>query len=394
MAARARVGGRQRQREASRLPLCDSHNDVYLAEDGTSYMKGAGARRAPCADRPHARPTAQQEALLRLTYEQPGLDRDLARRKLVDWAAAPRARVYVGIGSERQFGCPDEDLVSVIHQRLGAGSLGEVYDACTPDGCGFVVKVQRQSRDPRADPGQREVAMSRLITADRKSADIIVPILGARACGGLFLTLSPKWDMDGEKLGAAQYEAEFKLPATPEGCGQDVQMLLYTESQLRQFFLLARRLTALGVAHGDLKPDNYLYKIAEDRLAVTDLGFAGKFGTPYPPLWGFSRNDAHCEDDMTPEAARYANTWQILFRFATYRAVLVAVGDPARRPLDLRLFAGLSADFARDLPDAARAAIAGACGAVQPDVARGLRAASRDRAREFAHLPPYYLTDA
>jgi len=347
--------------------------------------------------------TEQQNALLALVHPKEDRERDRARRELVLASAIPR-RVYVAIGSEMQFGCPDEKLVALIRQQLGKGSLGTVYDACSPEGnCRFVLKVQLSGGTPETDPGPREVAISNIIMSKRANQDIIVPVLDSRRCQNLFLTKYDKWDMDGEKLGAKQWEAQFKLSAS-RGGGEDgsgekqIDYLLYTEHQMQQFFVLAHRLTAIGIAHGDLKPDNYLYKAGKDgepdRLAIADLGFSGSYdyGQRYMPLWGFSRGDAHCPDVMTLDAARFANTWQILFRFGTYAAVIVAIGDPSRPPLEYRLFEGLGQDYERDLPNSARAALHRTCTAVVKSTSQAARSDAAARRKAFAHFKPYFLT--
>lgn len=115
--------------------------------------------------------------------------------------------------------------------------------------------------------------------------------------------------------------------------------LVYNEGQLMDMLLIADQLDNLGVVHGDLKPDQFLYRGDRKEMCVTDFGLAFTFGwtedVEDPEGMFNCPNIRVAGERISSAAARYINRWQLDNFLRVWHTYIV---DNER---SVRLFAGL-----------------------------------------------------
>ena len=404
-AERAGGGSRPgRAQEGENDSPCEWSRKLYRTADGRTYTL-RGTKRDYCRDAAadvaeKARSKNPEAVMLFSKLERivqaalPGVTQRDEAREHQSRRPWPRA-VYIGLNLQTDLGCRDPAMLALRVQRaIKSGAFGSVYEACREAACRWVVKIQLDR--PSAE---REIAMARLLKDQH-----VVAEMGAHELCGLspptYVLLYDRWDMDGEALGKLQFEQVFG--AKPELGESRDSLLLYTERQLRMFFGLALRLTQLGVTHGDLKLDNFLYRVADDQLRITDLGLAGNWapalaadgrpgrGPPIKPIWGFTALNRRCGGGTVPRALHDGvNLWQLELILLSYPGVIVALQDECGRTVDFVRFAGMAPDVLRP---SLLAAIDSACPQPNDELEEQLAVAARVRRDLGGLLEDYYIT--
>jgi hypothetical protein len=152
----------------------------------------------------------------------------------------------------------------------------------------------------------------------------------------LFLLALERWDGDMASRGAAQWDRDGRHLAQGKQGGVNV---LYSTDQIDDMFVIAKRLDELGVVHGQMAPQHFLWRQKRDTadidLVVTDFSQATSFG------WSSQLFQCPAQDtddgQVPPQLRGYFNQWQLASALAKYANtwVLVAKGKLAR-------FAGLN----------------------------------------------------
>ena len=240
---------------------------------------------------------------------------------------------------------------------LGSGGMGQVHEACRVDECDacrtsgercrYAIKVADLTEDDATGgaieaAAYRDVFFLNYLANKRVDGERIVPVLydawiQKRTVGSGFSSLSSlrhkryfyivmeRFDGDMAHLAharalARERDPQMHSPRSPLGRGErktralrahDVKEVreragremttIYTEGELRRMFRIAAQ---MGVLNGDIKPDQYLYRVKETdgkatdggnataaethTIVITDFGFAGLGGNPKREAsWGW-----------------------------------------------------------------------------------------------------------
>lgn len=163
---------------------------------------------------------------------------------------------------------PAEFKMTEPRVLLGKGVFGRVFlveDAHeTKSGRSYAAKwVKVRNKWERAGT-LREIDFLRELERIQPSPRIAPKLLAWREChkgdekrNSITMVLE-RFDSDGKKL--------FRRVGG---------RVVIDEAHLLQMFKIALILDELGIVHGDLKPDQYLYNQRLDRLVLADFGFAG-----------------------------------------------------------------------------------------------------------------------
>jgi hypothetical protein len=201
---------------------------------------------------------------------------------------------------------------------LGAGVYGSVFRSCDGAGnCPYVTKVVDAKERPTAD---REIYFLRLL-ADSSVVPKLVRHWVCEVDKASYLTLER---FDGDITDLVRNNVAEHVPSR---WGDTVACVL-TAFQLNRIYEIAVELSNRRVLHGDLKLDNFLYRVADRRLVVSDFGLSGflypRFGD-VAPKQGFT-SAAHSCADISTHFREYFNVWQLEAHLVSIGTVIVAPG--------------------------------------------------------------------
>jgi predicted Ser/Thr protein kinase len=369
----ARRGGAIDHREEDQMmDDCPSYAAIRETKDGRSYTlkrfnvngRTSKVRRQFCRERKGARIAVgdhspavltQGEHILEATFDpRSSSDRNELDRIRHQFRGNPIKHLWLGVS--------DDDLKCWQHRpmdyryghQIGRGSFGTVHEACKDNNCKFVLKISFFTDDFDRQVAEREISVMQQLN----DSGVTAKLLKWKMCGDRAMMLMEKFNMSAEQLGKQQYEQFFgKEAAVIKGS------LLFTDRQIQAMFALALQLSSLGVSHGDLKMDNIMYLVDEDRFVVIDFGFTGTyktFGKKYwAGRWGFTHAMGCDQQKIVPQhLVGSANVWQLLTDLGTYPIVLIALETPSsstttdaggRRVNEIQLLAGLGPRFAKIL---------------------------------------------
>jgi len=156
-------------------------------------------------------------------------------------------------------------------------------------------------------------------------------------------TLLEKWDGDMAFLGEQR---------------TGLRSFAFTKSELIAMFRLAILLGELGVVHGDLKPDQFLFRNQGKDVVIADFGFAGGKGYKYENAflgWPSQAKVLNCPPAFTPLKCpgvcdtknmyvgycQYQNLMQLESSLLLIETFILEEGKQALGKSDLTKFAGL-----------------------------------------------------
>lgn len=142
---------------------------------------------------------------------------------------------------------------------LGGGTYGKVYLVQDQSNNTYAMKVLEDIKMGTRDQYFLRILDNQLVDGAKMTPKFIDSYI----CGKVLNIIMDVYNGDMQALGKAN--AISKL-------GNDTY-LLYTREHLLRMFRIATRLGQLGIFHGDLKPNQYLYN--DTNIVVTDFGFAG-----------------------------------------------------------------------------------------------------------------------
>lgn len=383
-----RVPGKKRgQKSTLKRRFCRERN---LVKKSSSAKSSRSFKHSPQV-------LEQGEYILEKTLQP----RNASDRKELDklrheFRAHPAKHVWLGVTSS-ELDCWDQKFSGYnIGQAIGKGSFGTVHEACRQSNCRYVLKISYFEDAYDREVAAREIAVMQQLN----DSGITARLINAKMCSDKALMLMERYDMSADELGERQYTKMF-------GRGSDVLRgsLLFTDSQIRQLFELAVKLSALGVHHGDLKLDNILYRVAEDRFVIIDFGFTGTYrpvatggtnGAAEPLLtgrWGFTHAMGCSQHKPVPQhLVPYSNVWQLTVDLGVYPLVLIAVDDPVTRKVkEIRLLVGLGPRFAKILTREAIHEIQKQCPEPKGELWQSRKEFSRMREILLQRIQPFFV---
>jgi hypothetical protein len=173
--------------------------------------------------------------------------------------------------------------------KLGQGNHGEIVAACKNADCKYVLKISNL-QDPTSNPAndrlqsQKDVYFLNLLKNARVNGSRMVP------------TLYDHWTctfdgMEHSFIVVDRWDSDMQALSIKNGLKARAPGKLYTKNELLRMFRIGYALGALGVVHGDLKPNQYLQRNNGNEIVITDFGFAGGAATPYVAEMGWSGHD-------------------------------------------------------------------------------------------------------
>ncbi|CAH6418971.1 Hypothetical protein POVN_LOCUS697 [uncultured virus] len=213
---------------------------------------------------------------------------------------------------------------------LGAGSFGEVYPACKtaaaendPTRCNYVVKLNAISKEYQQIQARIDYTMlfslqdRKWLNSAGKVLDLVPRVYNAWLCldekfaPNSFSFALDRWD--GDLLALA--EKQHGLLKTNKLSQRGGTNYIYTLQQFADMLLIAQALDQMDVIHGDLKPNQFLYKDGGTTICVSDFGGTNTYG------WGQVRltcPDVRSTADLIPGNLRSNfNRWQLVTYLAT-----------------------------------------------------------------------------
>lgn len=337
----------------------------------------------------------QGEFVLEKTFRESGDDdgrseddeRELDKLRR-EFRTKPFRTVWLGVNST-ELKCWDERFKNYQYGlQLGKGSFGSVHEACKGNNCRYVLKISIFADDFDKEVAEREIA----IMEQLNDSGITPKLLNSKMCADKALMLMERFDMSAEQLGKQQYERFF-------GKGADVLKgsLMFTDKQIQQMFNLAMRLSWMGISHGDLKLDNLMYLLQEERFVVIDFGFTGTYQTHkgkfWDGRWGFTHAMGCSQQRPVPkELVPFVNVWQLILDLSTWPVVLVAIEDPQTKNVtEIRVLAGLGPKFKHTLNPHALKLIQKDCPHPRGDLYRGFKDFQHIRKTLLRKLQPYWV---
>lgn len=184
--------------------------------------------------------------------------------------------------------------------EIRKGSFGKVYILCEASLCKKVIKIVRL-KSPEEEYEFREEA--RILRAARGVAP---KLYESFECAGYGFLVMERFS--GDMAEKARKRAQKKRRAVE----------VYSESEFLRMFQLVAELTRLGIVHGDLKPEQFLYR--GNKIVLGDYGAAG-FVSDGKETTAYLGSPSSCDksgDELPVEDAafaRYFNLWQLARSF-------------------------------------------------------------------------------
>jgi len=192
----------------------------------------------------------------------------------------------------------------ILNDPLGKGSFAEVFNVCKDYSCQYVAKIVDFTRPPGPDIMMaifnREVYFNQLLN----NSGLVPQFYGAWTCDNKGYVISELFDCNMEQYGsdlAKSLVSKFPQLVT-------TRTLVFYPDQINRMLTICQKLSDLNIIHGDLKPDNFLYK--DSQIVVTDFGLAGDYKN-YLPILGWHYK---FECNIPPNVKRiinYYNLWNL-----------------------------------------------------------------------------------
>lgn len=406
--AQARSQARSHEDELESEGECPSYSAVRETKDGRSYVlqKSQTSRgrsvltRRFCTERKSenriSKPSLPSNVLKQGEYileqiarPKTAEDREELDRVRHEFRANPVRHVWLGVTSD-EIDCWDKRFQGYqFGQQIGRGSFGSVHEACKDENCKYVLKISFFTDDFDRQVAEREIAVMQQLN----DTGLIARLITSKMCQDKALMLMERFDMSAEQLGKKQYEKFFGKDA-----GMLRDALLFTDTQIQQLFELAVKLSDMGISHGDLKLDNLMYRVHDQRFIVIDFGFTGTYkvhnGKLWTGRWGFTHSMGCSQQKEVPQAlAKYSNLWQLIVDLgASYPIVLVAIEDPNTKTVtEIRLLVGLGPRFAKILNRQAIREIQKECPEPKGDLWQARKEFSHIRDAILRRIQPYWV---
>lgn len=387
---------------------CPGYSKIRETKNGRAYViekvQGKGFRRRYCRWRknPHKEDVYLQKSVPHALMEQgeyvlektmPGkspLDREERDNFLHQFRKGRSKTIWLGVPTD-QLDCWDTRFLGyVFGQLLGKGSFGSVHEACQDNSCKWVLKISFLDDDFDKQVAAREIA----IMEQLNDTGLIPRLLKWKMCDDMAMMLMDRWSMTAEQLGRQGYEHFF-------GKGSNVMnALMFTDVQINKIYALARKLSELGIIHGDLKLDNIMYRVHDDSFIIIDFGFTGTYkeheGKYYSARWGFTHamGCKQSEDSPVPQQlSRFANVWQLTVDIgSSVPFVLIGIEDRQTHQVqEIRYLAGLGPDYSQILNLEAIKTIQKECPNPNGDLARNRKQGAHIRTILARKLLPYWV---
>jgi hypothetical protein len=168
-------------------------------------------------------------------------------------------------------------------KTLGQGAFGAVYEACVNiNDCKYAVKAAKSDDSDEINANQRDPYFLEVLQEKKLDGSNIVPrIYDSWSCRSqddvTIYTVMDRWQGNMESLA-------LHRPGRA-----------YYRSELLRMFRIAVFLGQLGIIHGDLKPDQFLYRNSGGdsealEIVVADFGFSGGGKYQYTARVGWPAN--------------------------------------------------------------------------------------------------------
>jgi serine/threonine protein kinase len=184
--------------------------------------------------------------------------------------------------------CVPSDIV--IGRPIAQGSYGKVSEACRRSGtttdqkqpiCDLVIKETKITNMDALETTLRDIYFLLWMQQQHSSAMVTPRIHSITICGGSKAKSKSKW-----KKGTLPKLISIVM----ERFDQDVRQLydsddsksehtILNESDLLQMFTCLMILDRDGITHGDLKPDQFLWRKSDGKIVISDFGLAGQIDT-------------------------------------------------------------------------------------------------------------------
>lgn len=171
-------------------------------------------------------------------------------------------------------------------KEIARGSYGYVYAICEAtekddSKCPKIVKIIIN--------GQEETIAKEITIAQLLQHSGLTPSLDrVFNCGEYLFLVMDRYSENLEQRASKRFQDHKVILRTLEGIDFPFNRLVFTEQEVSEMFRIAKELSDMGIIHGDLKPNQFLWRKSDGKIVVTDFGFSGTTDGSIPAFRGWS----------------------------------------------------------------------------------------------------------
>lgn len=179
------------------------------------------------------------------------------------------------------------DFSRLSVKEVAHGCYGHLYLVCEAyekddSKCKKIVKIVIQGRPEII---AKEIAICQML----HNSGLTPNLYNVFHCDGYLFIIMDRYDSNLQNNAADLFKDHEANLRRLEGKSFPWQPYLYREEDLLEMFRIARDLGIIyDIIHGDLKPDQYLWRDSDEKIAVTDFGYGGTSNGTIPALRGWS----------------------------------------------------------------------------------------------------------
>ncbi len=179
------------------------------------------------------------------------------------------------------------DFTQLSKREVAHGSFGHLYIVCDAyekeeKHCKKIVKIVVNGCPETV---AKEIAIAQLL----HDSSLTPNLHNVFHCKNYLFIIMDRYDMNLRQVASKLFQENIGPLKALEGEDFPWRLQMYEEMDLLEMFRLAYELgNKYDIIHGDLKPDQFLWRKADDKIVVTDFGFAGTSDGSIPALRGWT----------------------------------------------------------------------------------------------------------
>lgn len=171
-------------------------------------------------------------------------------------------------------------------REIAHGTYGYVYAICEladkdDSKCPKIVKIVI---DGKEDMIAKEITIAQML----QGSGITPELDRVFNCNRYLFIVMDRYDDNLEKRALSLFQQHKVILRTLQGADFPFTRKVFHEIELLEMFRIAKELSRNDIIHGDLKPDQYLWRKIDGKIVVSDFGFSGTSSGEIPAFRGWS----------------------------------------------------------------------------------------------------------
>lgn len=196
-------------------------------------------------------------------------------------------------------------------KEIAHGSYGFVYAICEAgekddSKCPKIVKIVINGQEEMI---AKEITIAQLLNGSGNTPNLDRVF----NCGEYLFIVMDRYNENLEQRSLQRFQDHKVVLRTLEGKDFPFSRRVFAERELLEMLRIAQELSAADIIHGDLKPDQYLWRNTDGKIAVTDFGFSGTSKGEIPAFRGWSWLGKCGHNQPLPPRARDAIPYKWYF---------------------------------------------------------------------------------